>query len=146
MARPYLTAEMRRLVIARAEARCEYCQSPADYATQSFDVDHIIPVSRNGPSSVDNLTYACSGCNRHKFNRLTGIDPIEGSEVSLFHPRQMVWQEHFGWNENYTLLIGLTSIGRATVDALQLNRDGVVNLRRLLRLVDKHPPFFTTAP
>jgi hypothetical protein len=112
------------------------------YATQAFDVDHIIPISRDGSSVADNLAYACSGCNRHKYDRLTACDPLDGSEVALFHPRQMSWQDHFGWNEDYTLLIGLTPIGRATIDALQLNRDGVVNLRRLLRIVGKHPPSF----
>jgi hypothetical protein len=31
-------------------------------------------------------------------------------------------------------------VGRATVAKLQLNRQGVVNLRFALRLVDMHPP------
>lgn len=66
--------------------------------------------------------------------------------MALFHPRQMAWQEHIGWNEDYTIVIGLTPIGRTTIDALHLNRDGVVNLRKLLRLVGKHPPLFTTGP
>ena len=34
----------------------------------------------------------------------------------------------------------LTPKGRATVARLQLNREGVVNLRRLLRRIGKHPP------
>ena len=32
-------------------------------------------------------------------------------------------------------MIGLTPIGRATIEMLKLNRSGVVNLRRLLRRV-----------
>jgi len=143
MPRAYITAKNRRLIIERAEERCEYCQCWAEYATQSFDVDHIIPVSRNGLSSLDNLAYACSGCNRHKFNRLTGFDPIGGNEAALFHPRYERWQDHFSWSEDYTLMIGLTPTGRATVDALQLNRSGVINLRKLLRLIGKHPPPLT---
>ena len=140
MPRSYILIEDRRIVIERAEGRCEYCQCWATYATQSFDVDHIIPISRNGLSSIDNLAYACSGCNRYKFNHLAGFDPVEGIEVPLFHPRQMRWSEHFGWNEDYTLLIGLTPTWRATIDMLHLNREGVVNLRKLLRLAGKHPP------
>jgi hypothetical protein len=135
--------ETRRFVIERAGGRCEYCQSLAAYATQSFDVDHIFPQSRGGASSPDNLAYACSGCNRHKYSRIAAIDLVEGVQVSLFHPRQHDWYEHFGWNEDYTLVMGLTAIGRATVEALQLNRTGVVNLRRLLSLVGKHPPPLT---
>ena len=142
MARPYIAVAQRRQVIDRAEGRCEYCQCPVDYATQLFDVDHIIPLSRGGPSTSNNLAYACSGCNRHKFNRLTGFDPVEGNEIALFHPRQDRWEDHFGWSEDHTRVIGLTSTGRATVDALQLNRSGVINLRKLLLLVGKHPPMF----
>jgi hypothetical protein len=37
-------------------------------------------------------------------------------------------------------VIGITACGRATVEALRLNRFGVVNLRRLLRGVNLHPP------
>jgi hypothetical protein len=42
--------------------------------------------------------------------------------------------------EDDTLIIGLTPTGRATVEKLQLNRLGVVNLRRVLSLMDLHPP------
>lgn len=38
------------------------------------------------------------------------------------------------------MMIGKTDIGRATIEALFLNREGVVNLRRLLCLANLHPP------
>jgi hypothetical protein len=38
------------------------------------------------------------------------------------------------------LIFGLTPTGRATIDALQLNRPEVVNLRRVLRLSREYPP------
>lgn len=140
MAREYISARDRRLVIERANGRCEYCQCLAEYATQSFDIDHVLPVSLGGASSIVNMAYACSGCNRHKYNRLTAFDTVEGAEVALYHPRTQRWEEHFGWNEDYTLVLGLTATGRATIDALQLNREGVVNLRTLLQIIGKHPP------
>jgi hypothetical protein len=37
-------------------------------------------------------------------------------------------------------MIGLTPVGRATIDRLQLNREGVINLRRILRAIEEHPP------
>lgn len=140
MPRPHIPVDVRQIVVARAYGRCEYCQSVAEYAIQSFDIDHIVPVSRGGTSTADNLAYACSGCNGHKFNRLTASDPVDGKKVPLFHPRQQRWQEHFGWTEDFTRVVGLTATGRATVAALQLNRAGVVRLRQLLYLVGKHPP------
>jgi len=37
-------------------------------------------------------------------------------------------------------VIGLTPTGRATIVALELNRAGVINLRKLLRNSTQHPP------
>jgi hypothetical protein len=48
--------------------------------------------------------------------------------------------EHFAWSHDFVLIHGLTSIGRATVERLQLKRPGVVNLRRVLRSTGEHPP------
>jgi hypothetical protein len=59
--------------------------------------------------------------------------------VELFHPRQQRWQAHFSWDEQFERVIGLTATGRATVEALQLNRPEVLNLRRLLCAAGKHP-------
>ena len=44
------------------------------------------------------------------------------------------------WSDDFTQVIGKTPCGRATVEALRLNRFGVVNLRRLLRSANLHPP------
>lgn len=88
----------------------------------------------------DNLALSCSGCNGHKYDRVEGFDTISQRMAPLYHPRQDVWSEHFAWNEEYTRIVGLTPTGRATVEALHLNREGVVNLRWVLFLVGLHPP------
>jgi len=43
-------------------------------------------------------------------------------------------------DESRTLMIGLTVKGRATVEALRTNREGLVNLRRILHAMGEHPP------
>jgi hypothetical protein len=43
-------------------------------------------------------------------------------------------------SDDFTLVIGLTPIGRATIKALQLNREELVNLRRVLYAMGEHPP------
>jgi hypothetical protein len=58
----------------------------------------------------------------------------------LFHPRVDRWVEHFAWSDDTTLLIGTTPTGRATVEELKLNREAVVNLRRVLAGAQLHPP------
>jgi hypothetical protein len=44
------------------------------------------------------------------------------------------------WSADYAIVIGITPSGRATVQALALNRPGVVNLRRVLHQLGDHPP------
>jgi hypothetical protein len=128
------------LVERRAGRRCEYCRCPLTVSTEPFAVEHILPTVRGGATAPDNLALSCSGCNGHKYDRIEGDDPVGQSLAPLYHPRQHTWSEHFAWNEDYTRIIGLTPTGRATVATLHLNREGVVNLRRLLVLVGLHPP------
>jgi hypothetical protein len=96
--------------------------------------------AKAGVSVESNLALSCQGCNNHKYNKTEGYDPTSGQITALFHPRQHAWMDHFVWNEDYSLIIGITPIGRATVDTLQLNRDGLVNLRRVLYQMGEHPP------
>jgi hypothetical protein len=142
MPRTYIPAELKQAVIERAQGRCEYCQCRADHATETFAVEHIVPLSRGGKTELSNLALACSGCNGHKYNRIAGRDPFNNEVATLFHPRRERWQEHFGWNEDYTRVIGLTPTGRATVATLQMNRPAVVNIREVLYSAGKHPPQF----
>jgi hypothetical protein len=58
----------------------------------------------------------------------------------LYNPRKDSWQQHFTWSEDYTLILGLTPTGRATVELLQLNRLGNQNLRQVLYVTGYHPP------
>ena len=66
----------RRAVFARDRWTCQYCGT----VRSSLTVDHVIPRSKGGPSSWDNIVASCAPCNRRKGDRLpTQID---------MHPRQ----------------------------------------------------------
>ena len=97
-------------------------------------------MSRGGKTVSENLALACQTCNNHKYTKTEAPDPVSGQVVSLFHPRQMTWQDHFAWDEDVTQMIGITPTGRATVVLLQTNRDGVINMRRVLAMMGYHPP------
>lgn len=99
-----------------------------------------MPRARGGTSEPSNLALACQGCNNHKYDKISARDPLSGDVVSLYHPRRDNWNEHFTWSDDYSLLVGLTPTGRATVATLQLNREGIINLRGLLLLIGLHPP------
>src|SRR5262245_49002441 len=139
MAERRLTPEERQLVLARARGCCEYCRSQERFATQPLSIEHIQPRSQQGQTRPDNLALACQGCNNHKYNKTHGTDPVTGERVPLFHPRKQRWRRHFTWDEDRTLVIGLTPTGRATVETLHLNREGLVNLRRVLYAANEHP-------
>lgn len=136
----HISAELRQQINMRAGGCCEYCRSQARYATQSFSVEHIVPRAQSGATSLENLALACQGCNNHKYDKVEAPDPVSGQLVPLYHPRRDRWDRHFAWSDDFTVIIGITPTGRATVDALHLNRDGVVNLRRLLYAIGRHPP------
>ena len=60
--------------------------------------------------------------------------------VQFYNPRKDLWNEHFIWSEDFTEIIGKTAKGRITIIVLKLNRQRVVNLRRILVPGGEHPP------
>ena len=140
MVRRYITVEEQQLVMARANGPCEYCQCPMEYSAQPFVFEHIIPIARGGETSVDNLAFACGGCNGHKHTKVEALDSATQELTQLYRPRRHQWHEHFAWSDDYLLIIALTPIGRATIETLKMNRTGVINIRRLLRLYGQYPP------
>src|SRR5262245_16166295 len=123
---------------ARARQRCEYCLMHQALQGGTFHVEHIVPRSQGGSSEIDNLAWACPGCNLHKSDRTTVPDPDSNQQVPLFHPRQHRWADHFHW-DGYRLL-GHSPIGRATVFALDLNHPRRVLIRQAEELFGLFPP------
>src|SRR3989442_775669 len=115
MAEERVNARLRDVVTERARGCCEYCRSQARFAMQPFSVEHILPGSQGGATTSANLALACQGCNNHKYTRTQAVDPVTGKAVSLFHPRRERWQDHFGWADDCTQIVGLTPTGRASV-------------------------------
>jgi 5-methylcytosine-specific restriction endonuclease McrA len=131
---------MRDFIAHRANHVCEYCQIPATFSTSSFSIEHIKPIAKGGENNIENLAYACQGCNNIKFTKTHAEDPESGAVVPLFNPRMHNWNNHFSWSPDLILMIGISSIGRATISALKINREEVKNLRALLFLIGEHPP------
>lgn len=133
-------SQLRKAVKERANSCCEYCWYQERLARGPFVLEHTMPKSRGGETTFDSLAWSCHACNGHKYNKTQGIDPETGESVPLYNPRQQQWNEHFKWSEDYTRIEGKTSTGRATVEALRLNDEGVVNYRRILYTAGEHPP------
>ncbi len=74
----------RRTVFARDGHRCQYCGSPAE------SIDHVVPRSRGGTHTWDNVVAACRRCNTRKEDRmLHEVDLVLRREPRA--PRRRIW-------------------------------------------------------
>jgi hypothetical protein len=94
------------------------------------EIDHIRARKQHGPTTLENLCWACAECNGHKGANVAGFDPETGELAILFNPRRELWAERFAWDG--PKLLGKTDIGRATIDVLQINLPARIEFRRLL--------------
>lgn len=133
-----ISASLRKKVTARAGNRCEYCGLSQLGQAATYHLGHIIPEVAGGGSTLENLALACIHCSLRKGARVKALDPKTGRSVGLFHPRQHQWNHHFRWSGN--VLVGITQVGRATIDALQLNSDDHQVIRSFEAKLGRHPP------
>jgi hypothetical protein len=121
-------ASTRETVAARANHCCEYCRLP-DFVdpNDGFHVDHVIARQHGGGDNLENLSWACSRCNRRKGTNLSAVDPIDGSTAPVFNPRLGNWNDHFLIQS--ARVVGQTAVGRATVRLLDMNAIRRVELR-----------------
>jgi hypothetical protein len=95
-----------------------------------LEIEHLRPTAKGGSDTETNLWLACRLCNGTKGVQTEALDPLTRRTVSLFNPRAQVWSEHFRWKDAGVMVVGKTACGRATVHALQLNNEILVNVRR----------------
>ena len=125
----------REFVRRRADNLCEYCRvHQRYYPDYTFHVEHIIARQHGGDDSLDNLANSCHQCNSKKGPNLASLDPETGTLTRLFHPRTDSWDEHFRLRLNGEI-VGLTAIGRTTVNLLNMNSTIRVQIRQeIIRL------------
>ncbi len=133
----HIPGRLRKQVVKRAGNRCEFCQLSQEGQEATFHIDHTIPVSAGGETILANLALACVSCSLRKAARQTAYDPKDKKEVEIFNPRKEHWEDHFRWEGVY--LVGVTAIGRATVEALNMNRKLILAIRHEEMLVGRHP-------
>lgn len=139
-ARRRISQGVQNAVRERAAGYCEYCHTAEKWQYVRFTIDHIVSVAQGGADNIDNLALACFHCNRRKSDYTTGIDPETGLPSQLFHPRKMRWQDHFVWSQDRLSIVGVTPIGRATVEQLEMNRQRIRAIRLADIAVNRHPP------
>lgn len=63
--RPPIPREVVDAVYRRDQGRCVYCGS-----TENLQLDHIIPFSKGGATTLENLQLLCQKCNLEKSNKI----------------------------------------------------------------------------
>lgn len=140
MSSTYVSAALRRLVVARARSSCEYCLIHDDDTFHGCQVDHVVSEKHEGPTEESNLALACSDCNRRKGSDIGSIVPESGRFVRLYNPRADVWDEHFTFEERVLSIVPLSEIGTVTVRVLGLNDPHRLLERRFLHAAGRYPP------
>lgn len=102
--------------------------------------DHILPISKGGETTVENVCLACRSCNEFKGDATEATDPLTGETFPLFNPRQQKWSDHFAWSSDGTRVEGLTATGRATIVRLQMNNSVIIAARWRWTISGWHPP------
>jgi hypothetical protein len=141
MVRVYIPAELARRIREASRNRCGYCLSPQYLVLGRLQIEHLVPRAKGGGTEESNLWLSCSLCNGHKSDRTTAIDPETGEIQSIFNPRVQSWAEHFRWADGGLRIVGLTPVGRATVEVLHLSDDpNALTVRSYWILAGWHPP------
>lgn len=135
-----LPTSLQEQVRRRANYLCEYCHTNERWQYVRFTIDHITPLAEGGADTPENMALACLHCNRRKSDRRTAVDGETGQTVPLFNPRQDNWADHFIWSADGLRVIPQTTVGRATVELLELNRERVLYIRAADVSVGRHPP------
>ncbi len=135
-----ISEKRKRKIRQQAKNRCGYCLLPQSLNPNPLEIEHLLPTAKGGTDIEENLWLACRLCNGYKGVQTEAIDPETNRSVMLFNPRIQNWKEHFEWNEEQIKIIGKTVCGRATVQALKLNNEIILPVRKKWVMADWFPP------
>jgi 5-methylcytosine-specific restriction endonuclease McrA len=85
--RALMTSKLRNSIKKRDNHTCRYCSvSLAAEPHLLLEVDHVIPVSKGGSSTPDNLQTLCWRCNRTKSNKVASASPVPAGPATKAQP------------------------------------------------------------
>jgi uncharacterized protein (TIGR02646 family) len=143
-------------LIEAQHRKCSFCESKVTHVTYG-DVEHFRPKAgyRQRPDQESlqrpgyywlayewtNLFLCCPLCNRrHKRNlfplrnpedrAVSHRDEVDEEDPVFLHPGRDDPEEHIGFREAIAYAKGGSVRGRLTIEALRLNRDALVEVRR----------------
>jgi HNH endonuclease len=134
----YIPATLRRLIAERAHGLCEYCLIHEEDTFFGCQIEHIIAEKHGGPTTADNLAYACIFCNRYKGSDIATLSRT-GQLVRLYNPRSDDWSAHFEFAPDGITIRGIDDIGDVTIRLLEFNHADRILERQTLHAVGRYP-------
>lgn len=81
---PLYQNKLRDFIFSRSNGKCSYC------GKQAQEIDHIVPRSKGGTDSVNNLTATCRSCNEKKSNlTLKAFGKLMNKDYSHLEPKKL---------------------------------------------------------
>ncbi len=134
----YIASDLRRLVALRAHHWCEYCLIAEEDTFLGCQVDHVIAEKHGGETTEENLSFACTFCNRSKGSDIGSIAPSSGEFTRFYNPRVDSWHDHFELKD--AIISPRTPVGETTVRILKFNTPERIMERDALIATHRYPP------
>ena len=81
---PLYQNKLRVFIFSRSNGKCSYC------GKQAQEIDHVVPRSKGGTDSVNNLTATCRSCNEKKSNlTLKAFGKLMNKDYSHLEPKKL---------------------------------------------------------
>lgn len=99
----------RNNIFIRDKWSCQYCHT--QFKNSELTLDHVIPKSKGGKTTWENIVTACKKCNHSKGNK-THILPkkmpskpnfyqLYNNKNFMIHIRYEIWLKYLNWPEEY---------------------------------------------
>lgn len=87
-----ISRKLRFDVIDLDKGECVYCGLKDDRINKNLTLDHVVPESKGGENTIENLVLCCHYCNSSKGNRENVLKPRFGR----FRGQRGTWQQEIG--------------------------------------------------
>ena len=130
--RALMTAKLREKIKDRDNYTCRICNlSTSDEPNLLLEIDHIIPLSKGGITSENNLQTLCWRCNRTKGSKIyssenipnpvSNLENVELAAAEIINKESMHWSARSSTTQNNSTKLDMTRPPRANKLAEGLN-------------------------
>lgn len=141
-----ISKKLRFEIFKRDSFKCQYCGKSAPDVLldlKELEIDHIVPVCKNGETNIMNLVTACFDCNRGKSGNLLSQNLVlekQRKQLEELEERrkqiELMMEWHQSLQEVDVLTLNKVTIylnEKISVDNRSLSNIGINNLKKAIR-------------